>query len=155
MSEHIVGPQVLITRMRDIIRACLEGDNPPFGLVQFVDGETSDTIITYPNHPARRMDVDIRDVWFGRESCAEQRKVMRGNSLFMNSCDDAPAAVRDRSHCRPMLELALLRGYDTWIGFEDTSLPNGRQAHNNAELVASAWEYARQIALDGRKQDER
>ena len=52
----------------------------------------------------------------------------------------------------PMLELALRRGYDTRIGFEDTlTLPDGRQAQDNAELVATAWEYARRIARMGER----
>ena len=56
----------------------------------------------------------------------------------------------------PMLELALRRGYDTRIGFEDTLiLPDGRQASDNAELVTTAWRYAEKMTLDGSKQKKR
>jgi uncharacterized protein (DUF849 family) len=40
----------------------------------------------------------------------------------------------------PLLEIALQRGYDMRIGFEDTLLlPDGTVARNNAELVAVAY----------------
>jgi uncharacterized protein (DUF849 family) len=46
----------------------------------------------------------------------------------------------------PMLEMALQRGYDTRIGFEDTlTLPDGRLARDNAELVIAAINMAQQI----------
>ncbi len=46
----------------------------------------------------------------------------------------------------PLLELALQRGYDTRIGLEDTlSLPNGEIAHDNTELVATAYEMAKKV----------
>ena len=55
-----------------------------------------------------------------------------------------------------MIELALRRGYDTRIGFEDTLvLPGGRQAHDNAELIKTAWEHARRVGRDARNADER
>jgi uncharacterized protein (DUF849 family) len=45
----------------------------------------------------------------------------------------------------PVLEKALQLGYDTRIGLEDTlTLPGGRLAQNNAELVAFAYQRARQ-----------
>jgi uncharacterized protein (DUF849 family) len=48
----------------------------------------------------------------------------------------------------PLLEVALERSYDVRIGLEDTlRLPDGRQARDNAELVAIACERA---ALAGR-----
>ena len=44
----------------------------------------------------------------------------------------------------PLLDAALARGYDTRIGLEDVLvLPNGTLAHDNAHLVAAAWERAR------------
>jgi uncharacterized protein (DUF849 family) len=43
----------------------------------------------------------------------------------------------------PLLDLALQRGYDTRIGFEDTlTLPDGSPARDNAQLVAMARERA-------------
>lgn len=48
----------------------------------------------------------------------------------------------------PLLEEALRRGYETRIGLEDTLvLPDGRQAHDNAELVSRAVSLARQIGV--------
>lgn len=45
----------------------------------------------------------------------------------------------------PLLDEALRCGYDTRIGFEDTlTLPNGRPARDNAQLVATAREQAAQ-----------
>jgi len=45
----------------------------------------------------------------------------------------------------PMLERALQQGYDTRIGLEDTlTLPDGRVAKDNAELVAYAARIAQQ-----------
>jgi uncharacterized protein (DUF849 family) len=44
----------------------------------------------------------------------------------------------------PLLDVAVQRGYDTRIGFEDTLLmPDGRLAASNAALVAAACERAR------------
>lgn len=41
----------------------------------------------------------------------------------------------------PMIRLAAVRGYDTRIGFEDTaSLPDGRMAQDNGELVNTAFD---------------
>jgi len=49
----------------------------------------------------------------------------------------------------PVLAVALQRGYDTRIGFEDTlTLPDGRPARDNAALVAAAWTIARQVGAD-------
>ncbi len=49
----------------------------------------------------------------------------------------------------PVLAVALQRGYDTRIGFEDTlTLPDGRPARDNAALVAAAWTMARQVGAD-------
>jgi len=46
----------------------------------------------------------------------------------------------------PLLEVALQRGYDTRIGLEDTvNLPDGRKTSGNAELVAVASEWWRNI----------
>jgi uncharacterized protein (DUF849 family) len=46
----------------------------------------------------------------------------------------------------PMLEVALRRGYDTRIGLEDIlTLPDGKQAKDNAELVSLAMSKARHI----------
>ena len=43
-----------------------------------------------------------------------------------------------------LLDVAIQRGYDTRIGFEDTLLmPDGSLAESNAVLVAAAWERAR------------
>jgi uncharacterized protein (DUF849 family) len=43
----------------------------------------------------------------------------------------------------PLLESALRKGYDVRIGLEDTlSMPDGRQARDNAELVAYAYQLA-------------
>ena len=40
----------------------------------------------------------------------------------------------------PLLDVAVARGYDTRIGFEDTLvLPNGRPARDNGELVRAAF----------------
>jgi uncharacterized protein (DUF849 family) len=48
----------------------------------------------------------------------------------------------------PILELALQRGLDMRIGLEDTmTLPDGRQAADNAELVVAAFSKARQIGV--------
>jgi uncharacterized protein (DUF849 family) len=48
----------------------------------------------------------------------------------------------------PVLEAALQRGYDTRIGLEDTlTLPDGRQAKDNAELVAFARSKAESVGL--------
>jgi uncharacterized protein (DUF849 family) len=48
----------------------------------------------------------------------------------------------------PTLELALQRGLDARIGLEDTlTLPDGRQAADNAELVAAVFSKARQIGV--------
>lgn len=45
----------------------------------------------------------------------------------------------------PMLDVALQHGYDTRIGLEDTlTLPDGRLAKDNAELVSLAIDKARQ-----------
>ncbi len=42
------------------------------------------------------------------------------------------------------IALAARRGYDTRIDFEDTlTLPQGRRAKDNGELVAEAWNIAR------------
>lgn len=42
----------------------------------------------------------------------------------------------------PLLAYAIGRGYATRIGLEDTLLlPNGKTAHDNAELVRTAWLY--------------
>jgi uncharacterized protein (DUF849 family) len=44
----------------------------------------------------------------------------------------------------PLLESALQKGYDVRIGLEDTlNMPDGRQAHDNAELVTYAYELAK------------
>jgi uncharacterized protein (DUF849 family) len=41
----------------------------------------------------------------------------------------------------PLLDIALQRGYDTRIGFEDTLfMPDGSRAPSNAALVAAARE---------------
>ncbi|GAC1370313.1 MAG: 3-keto-5-aminohexanoate cleavage protein [Ktedonobacteraceae bacterium] len=46
----------------------------------------------------------------------------------------------------PILDFALQCGYDTRIGFEDTlTLPDGKKAKNNAELVSLAVAKARQV----------
>lgn len=46
----------------------------------------------------------------------------------------------------PMLDVALRRGYDTRIGLEDTlTLPDGKQAKDNTELVSLAINKTRQI----------
>ena len=56
----------------------------------------------------------------------------------------------------PMVERALRQGYDTRIGFEDTlSVPDGRRAQNNAELVAAAWDAARRMAREAPAEHER
>jgi len=48
----------------------------------------------------------------------------------------------------PVLEVALQHGYDTRIGLEDTlTLPDGRQATDNAELVAFAVKKAKKLGL--------
>jgi uncharacterized protein (DUF849 family) len=45
----------------------------------------------------------------------------------------------------PLLESALQKGYDVRIGLEDTlNMPDGRQARDNAELVAYAFRLASQ-----------
>jgi uncharacterized protein (DUF849 family) len=48
----------------------------------------------------------------------------------------------------PVLELALRRGLDTRIGLEDTlTLPDGRQAADNEDLVAAVFSKAGQIGI--------
>jgi uncharacterized protein (DUF849 family) len=48
----------------------------------------------------------------------------------------------------PMLEVAFARGYETRIGLEDTlTLPDGRRAIDNADLVAFAVSRARPLEL--------
>ena len=43
----------------------------------------------------------------------------------------------------PLLKVAIQRGYDTRIGLEDAvALPDGRLAHDNAELVAPVYQQA-------------
>jgi len=46
----------------------------------------------------------------------------------------------------PLLKVALQRGYDTRIGLEDTlTLPDGRKASGNAELVMVAHEWKHKL----------
>jgi uncharacterized protein (DUF849 family) len=68
--------------------------------------------------------------------------------------DEAPVRTLKLVHADadeivwPMLEMALVGGHETRIGLEDTlTLPDGRRAIDNAELVAFAVGPARQLGL--------
>ena len=62
MGERIQGAQLLLARMIEIINTRPQGDNPPFGLHVTGNAMISATEVSYPDEPARRMAVLMRDI---------------------------------------------------------------------------------------------
>lgn len=75
------------------------------------------------------------------DCAAAERSVDAIGAVLDEHLPTVPRLLHGQGACAwPLLRLAVQRGYDTRIGFEDTlELPSGTQAESNAALVRAAW----------------